>query len=202
MLALQLKTWIINMSYLVVGVLLFAVVHFIPSMAPGAKASWLGKMGESGYKGTFSLLLLASFALMIVGWRGAQPSSVYIPLLALREPAMGLLVIAVGFLVVGSRNSRLRQWVRHPQLTGLLLWAVAHLLLNGDSRSITLFGGMAAWSFLEMLAISKHEGAWVKSEVPTLTAELLTVVITVVAVAAIVWGHAYLSGVPLYANIS
>ncbi|MFT6052395.1 MAG: putative membrane protein [Halioglobus sp.] len=192
----------IDLSYLIIGVLLFAVVHLVPSMAPGVKASWLGKMGESGYKGTFSLLLLASFALIIIGWRSAQPSSIYIPTFALRETAMGLLVIAVGFLVVGSRNSRVRQWVRHPQLTGLLLWAIAHLLLNGDSRSVTLFGGMATWSFIEMLVISKREGAWVKSEVPTVAAELLTVVITVVAVAAIVWGHAYLSGVPLYANIS
>lgn len=185
------------MIYLIAGLVLFAVVHFVPSLAPGVKASWRGKMGESGYKGTFSLLLLGSFVLMVIGWRGAQPSSIYIPVAALREPAMGLLVVAIGFMVVGSRNSRLRQWVRHPQLTGLLLWAVAHLLLNGDSSSVTLFGGMAAWSIIEILAISKREGAWVKPQLPSIAAELLTIVITLVAVAGIVWGHAYLSGVPL-----
>ena len=197
MLTLVLKFWVIDMSYLVVGVLLFAVVHFVPSLAPGIKASWQSKIGKSGYKGTFSLLLLASFALMIMGWRGAQPSSVYIPMSALLEPAMGLLVIAIGLLVVGSRNSRLRQWIRHPQLSGLLLWSIAHLLLNGDSRSVTLFGGMAIWSVIEMLVISKREGAWVKPEVPSVAYEVLTVVITVVAVGVIVWGHAYLSGVQL-----
>jgi len=186
------------MSYLVVGVVLFAAVHFIPSLAPGLKASWQGKMGESGYKGIFSLLLLASFALMIMGWRAALPSSVYIPNAALREPATALMVVAIGFMVVGSRNSRLRQWVRHPQLTGVLLWALAHLVLNGDSRSLTLFGGMAIWSGIEMLSINKREGAWVKPELPSIGTELITILITVVAVAAIVWGHPYLSGMALY----
>ena len=180
------------------GVVLFAVVHFIPSLAPGVKTSWQGKLGESGYKGVFSLALLASFALMIIGWRGAQPVSIYMPVSAIREPAMGLLFVAIGLLVVGSLNSRLRQWVRHPQLTGLLLWAVAHLLLNGDSRSVTLFGGMAIWSSVEMWAINKREGPWVKSEIPSVSAEVGIVLITAVAVAAIVWGHSYLSGIALY----
>jgi len=49
------------MALLVLGILLFAGIHFIPSLAPGLKASWLGRLGENGYKGTFALLALASF---------------------------------------------------------------------------------------------------------------------------------------------
>ncbi len=59
------------MTLLILGVLLFAGVHLVPALAPGLRAAWLGKMGEGGYKGTFSLLLVASFALMTFGWKTA-----------------------------------------------------------------------------------------------------------------------------------
>jgi uncharacterized membrane protein len=67
------------MTLLALGLLLFAVVHFIPSLAPSLKDSWYNRLGEGGYKGTFSLLLLTSFAMMIFGWRGAQATFIYQP---------------------------------------------------------------------------------------------------------------------------
>ncbi len=183
------------MTLLILGVLLFAGVHLVPALAPGLRAAWLGKMGEGGYKGTFSLLLVASFALMTFGWKTAEATVLYSPSLALRQPGIALLILAFILLVAGSRNSRLRQWVRHPQLTGVLLWAVAHLLMNGDSRSLVLFSGMAIWSCVEIIAISKREGVWIKGDVPSIGADVLTVVIALVAVIAVMFAHPYISGV-------
>jgi uncharacterized membrane protein len=160
------------MTLLIVGILLFVGVHFIPSLAPDFKAAWLEKMGEGGYKGTFSLLLLASFALMIVGWQSIDPSEIF----------------------VGSRNSRIRQAVRHPQLTGVFIWALAHLLMNGDSRSVVLFTAMLFWSLGEMVAISKREGEWEKAEIPPIASEILTLVIIVATVILAVYAHPYMTG--------
>ena len=186
------------MTLLIIGILLFAGVHLIPALAPGIKAAWLGKMGEGGYKGTFSLLLLASFILMTFGWKAVDPAVVYSPPMDIRQPAIALLILAFILLVVGSRNSRLRQWVRHPQLTGVLLWAVAHLLMNGDSRSLVLFSGIAIWSCVEMLVISKREGVWIKADVPSVGSEVVTVTIAIVAVIAVMFAHPYISGVAIF----
>lgn len=185
------------MVLLLLGIMLFAGVHLVPSLAPSLKASWLGRMGEGGYKGTFSVLLLAAFALIIIGWRSAQPSMVYLPPAGLRHPAMGLLVIAFLLMVVSSRNSRLRQFIRHPQLTGVALWGCAHLLMNGDSRSVLLFGAMTLWAVVEILAINKREGVWIKGEVPSGAAELTNLVITLLLVGFIVYIHPWLSGMPV-----
>lgn len=185
------------MVLLLAGIVLFAGVHLIPSLAPALKSRWLGRLGEGGYKGTFSLLLLAAFALMILGWRSTPPAYLYLPPPAARHPAMALLVIAFGMMVVSSRNSRLRLLVRHPQLTGVALWGCAHLLLNGDSRSLLLFGGMSLWAIVEIVAINRREGDWIKAEAPPWSAEIITGVITAIVVVAIVLIHPWLAGVPI-----
>ncbi|MDX1736385.1 MAG: NnrU family protein [Halioglobus sp.] len=183
------------MVLLVLGVLLFAGVHFIPSLAPAVKNSWTGKLGENGYKGVFSLLLLASFALMILGWRSAQPAFVYAPPPALHLPSLGLMYLAFFLLVISNRPSRLRLLVRHPQLTGVALWGVAHLLLNGDSRSLVLFGGMTAWAVLEILAINRRDGQWTREPAPAISADVINVAIAAVAVVVVIALHPWLSGV-------
>ncbi len=185
------------MTLLILGILLFAGVHLVPALAPGVKSAWRGKLGEGGYKGSFALLLLASIVLMVTGWKNADPFTIYMPISQLRQPGIALAMIAVGLLVVGSRNSRIRQGVRHPQLTGVLIWSLAHLIMNGDSRSIVLFSGMAIWSFVEIITISKREGRWEKAEVPSIGSEVITAIITIVLVTALVFGHPYIAGIPV-----
>lgn len=186
------------MALLVLGVVLFAGVHFIPSLVPGIKAAWVGKLGENGFKGVFSLLLLASLALIIFGWRGTTPALLYAPPLALHVPALGL--VALGFLVMGAanRNSRIRRIIRHPQLTGVAMWGVAHLLMNGEDRSVILFGGLTVWAIGEIIAINRREGVWVKEEPPGWGAEVVTVLIAAVVIGVVVAIHPWLSGVPVW----
>ena len=186
------------MTLILIGLILFCGVHLVPSFAPSVKASWLEKLGEGGYKGSFSLLLLAGVISIVLGWRSSVPELVYLPSPELRLPAVALVLVAFLMLVVGSRNSRIRQWVRHPQLTGVLLWALAHLLLNGDNRSVLLFSGLALWSFVEILAISKREGPWIKAEIPGLGTEAATIVITVVVVGVLIFGHPYFTAMPVF----
>lgn len=186
------------MAMLISGLLLFALVHFIPSMAVRLKSSWIDRMGENGYKGIFSLLLLASFALMIFGWRNTDPAFVYFPAAGLH--VLGLILVVLGFWIMGAsnRNSRIRRVIRHPQLTGVAMWGVAHLLLNGESRSIILFGGLTIWAILEMIAINRREGAWIKEDAPAWSYELVTLLIAVGVVAVLVLIHPWLSGVPVW----
>jgi uncharacterized membrane protein len=185
------------MIMLVLGILLFALVHFIPSLTPSVKMGAVKRLGEGGYKGIFSLLLLASFALIIIGWRSAQPTHVYVPPVALHKVAFGLMACAFLLLAVSARNSRLRLFIRHPQLTGVALWGISHLLLNGDSRSVALFGGMTLWALIEIVAISKRQGVWVKGETPSWGTEVVTGMIAAITVGVIVYLHPWISGVPV-----
>ena len=46
----------------------------------------------------------------------------------------------------GQSKGHARALLRHPMLTGVLVWALAHLLVNGDEASLILFGWMAVWA--------------------------------------------------------
>ncbi len=185
------------MAMLLLGLLLFAGVHFVPSLAPGLKNAWLGRLGENGYKATFSLLLLAGLGLIIMGWRSTSPTYLYPPPAGLYLPAMALIYLGFLLFVVSNRKSRLRRLIRHPQLTGVALWGIAHLMLNGDNRSLALFGGLTLWAVAEIIAINRREGAWVKDEPPGWGTELVTLAITVVVIGVVIWAHPWLAGVTI-----
>jgi uncharacterized membrane protein len=183
------------MTLLALGLLLFAGLHLVKSLAPAMRSRLQERLGDNAYKGIFSLLVLASLALIVFGWRSAIPQFVYTPSPALTMPALLLLVLAFLLMVVSTRPSRLRRVVRHPQLSGVALWGIAHLLLNGDSRALLLFGGMTLWAVVEILAINRRDGSWVKPRAPGAAAELVNLLAAAGVVALLVYLHPWLAGV-------
>ena len=101
------------MTLLIIGVALFAAVHLVPGLAPGRRQALWDRLGEGGYKGLFSLLLIAAIALMVMGWRSSTPQFIYFPPPELRHLGMGLVVLALLLFVVSGRPSRLRRLIRH-----------------------------------------------------------------------------------------
>jgi hypothetical protein len=104
-------------------------------------------------------------------------------------------------LFVGSNvPTNLKRIVRHPQLTGVAVWGIAHLLANGDLRSLVLFGGIGLWAVVAMVAINRRDGAWEKPEPLPLAAELKPLVGGIVAYGVLVLAHPYIAGVSLFAG--
>lgn len=186
------------MVMLVLGLALFTGTHLLPSLAPGFRQGWYDRLGRNRYRGLFSLALFLALALIVFGWRSAQPVFVYLPPSWLRHPAMTLVVLGFLFMVASGRGSRLCRLVRHPQLSGVTLWGVGHLMMNGDSRSLLLFGTLTAWTLVEMIAINRRDGAWEKPAPPGWGGEATTVLITLVVVGVIVYIHPWIAGMPVY----
>jgi uncharacterized membrane protein len=184
-------------TLLICGLCLWAGTHLVPSAAPEFRQGIIDKLGFNAYRGLFSLAILSALALIVFGWRGSQANTIYLPPEALRPVA--LLLMALAFLCLGAsqRATRIGRILRHPQLTGVLLWSVSHLTTNGDSRSLVLFGGFALWTVLEMVLISKREGAWIKPETPSWGKECFGIAISLVVMAAFMFAHPWIAGIPL-----
>ena len=104
-------------------------------------------------------------------------------------------IMAILLMVASVLPNNLRRYVRHPQMMAVEFWGVGHLLSNGDSRSIVLFGGLTLWAVLESYFISKRDGEWQQPETVPLSKDLITAVATAALCAAVIHFHAALFGV-------
>ena len=185
------------MMLLILGLLIWSVVHFIPSLAQPLKAQWLDRMGATGYKISFSLIVVLSIVLIVLGWRSITPEVLY-TLPAITRP-IGMLLMVIAFMLFGAAHhvTRIKKYIRHPQLTSVIVWSFAHLLMNGDNRSIVLFGGMGIWAILEILAINRRDGNRQKAAIPTWSVEIKGIVISLIIFIVAALAHPYIAGVSL-----
>lgn len=178
------------MALLIAGVLLWSGAHLFKRLAPGTRA----QLGEPG-KGLVTLALVVAVVMMVFGYRWADGTFHWGP-----HPATvginNLLMLAAFYLFAVSGPKGAKPWVgtklRHPQLTAFILWAVAHLLVNGDTRSFVLFGGLLAWAVTEIVVIDRATGSWTPPPRAPMAKEVSTAVIAVVALVVVMLIHNWL----------
>jgi uncharacterized membrane protein len=183
------------MVMLVSGVLLWAIVHMIPGPGRTLRQVLVLGVGEKPYKGVFSLALIASLLLIVFGWRSTPPQPVYLPPAWGGIAAIALMPVAIFLFGASHAKTRVKRFIRHPQLSSIVVWSGAHLLANGDDRSLVLFGGMGLWAILEILVINRRDRQWIKPPVPSMAAEIRGIVIAAVVFAVLVFLHPKFAGV-------
>ena len=183
------------MIWLGSGVALWASIHFVPTVLPGVRGTLISALGKKRYSGIFALLVLTALIMIIVGWRTTIPTAVYAPPAWGANFALLLMFASVVLFGAGHAKTNIKRVIRHPQLIGTLFWAIAHIVSNGDSRSLILFGGLGLWAMLEMSLINRREGEWVKPERAPLKSELIGVAAGVVVFLVLIALHPYFAGV-------
>ena len=189
------------MLYLSIGLALWCGVHLLPSTAISFRQQLISQLGEAKYSLVFAVLVMASIVLMVFGWRSIQPVLIYAPPVWSGLVTVALVFIAFIFFSAANFKSNIKRFVRHPQLTGLVIWSAGHLFSNGDDRSLLLFGGLGIWAMVEIILINKREGDWLKPERASFKQELLTVVAGAAVFFVFSFLHPYLSGVPIVARL-
>lgn len=185
------------MVWLVLGVLLWSIVHLSRCLAPGFRARMIERLGEKKYKGLVALDIVIAIVLIVIGWRSTTPEYLYVPPGWGRTAATPLMLIALILFAAASLPTNIKRVLRHPQLTGVVVWAVAHLLANGEDRSLVLFGGLGLWALIEIVLISRREGPWQRPEPVPLKAELKPLIGGIVVYVVLLLLHPYLFGVPV-----
>ena len=185
------------MIRLVLGVLLWSGVHMIPCAARPMRARLVARLGDQAYRGVFSLAIVAAIGLMVVGWRATPPTFLYPPPAWGHDVALVLVLIGLVLFAASTFPSNIKRFVRHPQLCGVFIWAAAHLISNGEGRSVVLFGGIGAWALVAIGFINRRDGPYERPAPQPLSAELKPVVAALVAYAILFLAHPYLFGVSL-----
>ena len=186
------------MSVLILGLVLFLGIHTLTTLR-AARAAAIGRLGEGGYKGLYSLVAATGLILIFIGfgsYRRAGYIEVWIPPYSFFHPiALFLLWFAfVALTATYAPASRIKSVLRHPMLVAVKAWALSHLLVNGDLGSMLLFGSLLAWAIYDRAAL-KRRGDTGASPVGWSINDLLVVGLGTVAYVAMFWLHDSLIGV-------
>ena len=188
------------MLYLLLGLVLFLGVHSIRIVANDWRTRTLARVGESSYKGVYTLISVAGFGLIVWGFGVARetPVLLWAPPLALRHAASLLTVVAFILLAAAyvPRNG-LKARFHHPMVLGVKVWALAHLLAAGTLAHVILFGTFLAWGVANFIAARRRDRAeGTVYAAGTWTGTVVTIIVGVAAWAAFaLWLHGMLIGI-------
>lgn len=179
------------MLILSLGVALWMGAHLFKRLAPVRRAG----MGDAA-KGPIAGVLLVALVLMVWGYIRADLVPVYMPLPGMGHANNTLMLIALFLFGVGGTKGTLYPRMRHPMLWGTVIWAVAHLLVNGDLAAIILFGGIGLWALVEMGLINRAAPWTAPTNGRGLKGDAMNLGGTLVLYALIAYAHIWLGHSP------
>ena len=156
----------------------FLVSHLVLASMP-VRTVLAEKIGAGGHRILFSVVSVGAFVWMLMAYGDARYEGNFLWVL---PPGVSMIPIfvmpIVCILIVASVSSRnpmavggeklladpnpvqgIMTVTRHPMMVGIALWAVTHMIVNGDVASIILFGGILALTVLGMIHMDHRRQA-------------------------------------------
>jgi uncharacterized membrane protein len=178
--------WERYMLLLILGLILFIAAHSTRIFTDDWRSHMLERLGEKRWKVLITLVSIAGFVLMMIGYGQARltPLPLWEPPIAARSIALVLNLLAF-FLLAAAYVPRniIKAKIGHPMVAGVKIWALAHLLSNGNLADVMLFGSLLVWAVLDFRASRKRDRI---NEVEYPAATALGTRITL-ATGAIIW---------------
>ncbi|MCB2038501.1 MAG: NnrU family protein, partial [Ottowia sp.] len=131
------------MTVLILGLVLFLGAHSVRIFADGWRTRTVARVGAGTWKGLYTVVSIAGFALIVWGFAQAkqQPVLLWQPPVAMKHLNSLFTLLAFVFLAAAyvPRN-QIRARLHHPMVLGVKLWAFGHLLATGKMADVVLFG--------------------------------------------------------------
>ncbi len=189
------------MLVLVIGLAVFLAIHLVPSSVD-LRNGLVARFGEVGYKAIFSVLSLIGLVLIVLGFAklqlhpGKNPQ-LWFPPLWTRHVAVALMLPAMIALVAAYIPSHIHTALKHPMLVAIKIWALAHLLANGDLASLVLFGSFLAFAVYDRISVKRRgaPGPLGSKTGPWINDVIVLVLGSGLYVAILLWLHQWLIGV-------
>jgi len=139
------------MTELILGLILFLGAHSVRIVADDWRTQKMEALGEKAFKGVHALISLLGFYLLVVGYGEARLQTVVIwnPPTATRHISL-LLMLFSSILMVAAYIPRnhFKMRMGHPMVLSVKVWALSHLLANGNLADVVLFGAFLIWAIL------------------------------------------------------
>ena len=184
------------MTSFAAGLFLFFGPHVF-TMFRDARARLVQRLGALPYRGLYSLVSLAGFVLLVMGFSELPRVPIWDPPAWMHWLTVLLMLPVFVLLAAAYVPGHIKAKLKNPMLLALKTWALAHLLSNGDSASMLLFGAFLAYAVIDLMAV-KRSGRSTGVAHPQARFDAIAVGVGLALYALfIVWLHRALIGVPL-----
>ena len=188
------------MVILLLGLVLFLGVHSTRIVADGWRSAMIARIGEARWKAVYALLSIVGFVLIVWGFGLArqQPVQLWMPPRGMRH--LAALLTLISFVLLAAtyvpRNA-IKARLHHPMVLAVKVWALAHLLANGNLAHMILFGTFLVWAALSFRAARARDRAAGTVYAPGTTSGTVTTVLVGALGWALFafWAHGALIGV-------
>ena len=155
------------MTWLILGLVLFLGAHSTRIFADGWRTKTMEAWGEKPFKGVIALVSLVGFYGLIVGYSQVRMEQVVLwqPPIATRHISLLLMLFASILLVaayIPANHFKVR--LGHPMVLSVKVWALAHLLANGNLADLLLFGAFLVWSVMNFKSARARDRANAESQ--------------------------------------
>lgn len=141
------------------GLVIFYGVHVFSAIRSRAPEKDLRtRMGYGPFMGLYSVLSLIGFILIIYGYGATRGLGLlYNPPTWLAHINLVLTIPALILLVASQLPAGyIKKASKHPMLLAVKLWALGHLLANGEINSVILFGSFLAYAVFDRIMVKRR----------------------------------------------
>jgi uncharacterized membrane protein len=149
-----------DMLQLVIGLVLFLGIHSLQSLAPQVRQNAIARWGELGFKAVYAALSFLGLYLLVQAYGQVRldPVVLWTPPRGMQHATLllmwlSMVLLAASYMPANHFKSKLR----HPMTLAVKVWALGHLLSNGNLSDVVLFGGFLLWSVLVFRAARKRD---------------------------------------------
>ena len=188
------------MAILLLGLVIFFGLHSIRIFAEGGRAKAVARLGDGPWKGIYSLLSIIGFFLIVRGFARARWNVVELWAPPVWARHITILLMLFSTILMGAyifKKSHIAVAAHHPMVWNVAIWAAGHLLSNGSSADLVLFGAFLVWAVADLRSsYARDQRNTVTCPAPNWGATMGAVVLGVVIWIALLGGlHLWLFGV-------
>jgi uncharacterized membrane protein len=189
------------MLLLVFSLILFFATHSLRIVAPGFRANLISSMGARTWHIGYGIVAILTFVLLVYAFGQARQVTgmLYSPPVWTAHLALTLMLFAMICLVAGVLPAGyIKTKGKYPFILAIKIWALSHLLANGETSSVLLFAAFLAWGVFLRISLKRRERAGEITRKPFVSGryDLMAIAGGIVLWVAFIWKlHEWLIGV-------
>jgi len=150
------------MTWLILGLILFLGAHSVRVVADNWRAEKIQAWGDKAFKGVHALVSLLGFYLLVVGYGEARLQTVALwnpPIFTKHISMLLMLFSSILLMAAYIPRNHFKTRLGHPMVLSVKVWALSHLLANGNLADLVLFGSFLIWAVLNFRSARARDRA-------------------------------------------